>query len=95
MIIKLLDIVYPLLDGRGATMPKKIVIKFVGFHGGKYVKEVEVCGDARIKDVIGMVLDRSFDEVMVVCNSKQLYPDDYIPSDCRELDVYPLASGGM
>jgi len=76
-------------------MPKKIMIKLVGFYGGKHVREVEVCDDARIKDVVGMALNRSIDEVMVVCNSKQLYPDDYIPSDCRELTVYPLASGGV
>lgn len=94
VIIKLLNIAYPLLDRRGATMSKKIVIRFVGFHGGKHVKEVEVCGDTRIRDVIGMVLDRNVDEVMVVCGSKQLYLDDYIPPDCSELDVYPLASGG-
>uniref|UniRef100_A0A7C4FCU8 MoaD/ThiS family protein n=1 Tax=Ignisphaera aggregans TaxID=334771 RepID=A0A7C4FCU8_9CREN len=35
------------------------------------------------------------DEVLVICDDKMLYLDDEIPASCEELELYPLARGGL
>jgi len=47
---------------------------------------------AKVKRVLNLSFDD--DEIMIVCNDKQLYLDDSIPSECDEIELYPLAHGG-
>ncbi|HID80143.1 MAG TPA: hypothetical protein EYP48_00290 [Ignisphaera sp.] len=92
--VKAINMAYPLLNGHETMTSRKIVIRLVGFYGDKHVRELEIHDEVKVKDIVGRVLD-NVDEVMVICGSKQLYLDDIVPYDCRELDIYPLASGGM
>jgi len=45
-----------------------------------------------VKKVLNLSFDE--DEIMIVCNDKQLYLDDSIPSECDEIELYPLVHGG-
>ncbi|ADM27146.1 hypothetical protein Igag_0298 [Ignisphaera aggregans DSM 17230] len=74
-------------------------IRLIGFSGQKYSLDIEHIESETIRDIVTRVkkvLNLSFDddEIMVVCNDKQLYLDDPIPSGCNEIELYPLAHGG-
>ncbi len=76
-----------------------VEIRLIGFNGRKYSLNIEYIGGETIKDIIAKVkkaINLSFndDEIMIVCNDKQLYLDDPIPSKCSEIELYPLAHGG-
>jgi hypothetical protein len=60
-----------------------------------------ICVDGKVN--VLQVLDKvrndikimfEFDEIMIICNNKQLYVNDEIPQDCKELIMFPLALGG-
>lgn len=76
-----------------------IRVHLIGFGGTKSSLNIEYFGYEHIRDIIAKVknvMNLSFDddEIMAVCNDKQLYLDDNIPSECDELVLYPLAHGG-
>jgi len=75
----------------------KVKIVLLGFSSKLKDKELEVDIEmnALVRDVINRlshIVDP--DEIMIICNNKQLYLDDVIPENCRSLEIYPLAHGG-
>jgi hypothetical protein len=80
-----------------------IRLRIIGLHETKE-KELSlnnICVDGKVN--VLQVLDKvrndikimfEFDEIMIICNNKQLYVNDEIPQDCKELIMFPLALGG-
>ncbi len=73
---------------------RKIAIKLIGFRSGARITELNIGDSTRVEEVLHRVLGEEAEEVMVICGTKQLYPEDIIPRECFELEIYPLASGG-
>lgn len=75
-----------------------IRVYLIGFDGKKRSLNIEYLGYESIRDIIAkvksMINIRFDDEIMIICNNKQLYLDDLIPNECNELELYPLAHGG-
>jgi hypothetical protein len=46
----------------------------------------------KVKEDYGIKFE--FDEIVIVCNDKQLYIDEGVPQNCEELMIFPLALGG-
>jgi len=72
-----------------------------GFAGLSVEKKHEVCADNNLKvqyvieqveKNTGMHIDR--DEIMIMCNDRQLYIDENVPNECMEILIFPLALGG-
>lgn len=83
----------------GAGEVTRIRVKLFGFGSRSGIVEITVGYSASIRDVVDAVatalgLEISHDEVLVLCKEKQLYPNDYLPSSCSELEFFPLALGG-
>ncbi|MEM1644257.1 MAG: hypothetical protein QXL96_00060 [Ignisphaera sp.] len=36
----------------------------------------------------------NLDEIMILCDDKQIYVEEPLPSNCRDLIIFPLALGG-
>lgn len=45
-----------------------------------------------INDYFGIALEP--DEIIAICNDKQIYIDEPIPKECKILILFPLALGG-
>ncbi len=73
---------------------RKIAIKLIGFRSGARVTELNVDDTTRVEEVLHRALGEEAEEVMVICGTKQLYPEDIVPRECFELEIYPLVSGG-
>ncbi|MEM2262234.1 MAG: hypothetical protein QXK24_07270 [Ignisphaera sp.] len=76
-----------------------IKVKLFGLGDKGRILEVVVQESSTIRDIVAMVvkgltLEIDYDEVMVLCNEVQLYPDDMLPKNCTELEFFPLALGG-
>lgn len=74
-------------------------IKVIGFSSvGEKVLDVCIENNnvSSILNIIKNHIDVHIDpeEVIIICNDKQLYPDEKLPSDCNTLILFPLALGG-
>jgi hypothetical protein len=83
------------------TMEKDIQIrvKLFGFGNKNRLAELKVHSNTKVKEIIINVtkilnIEIDYDEILILCNGSQLYPDDNIPSNCDELELFPLALGG-
>lgn len=76
-----------------------IKIRLFGFSGSSRVIDLVIHSNATIKEIITSVIKMlnlkvNYDEVLVLCNGRQLYLDDVLPINCMELEFFPLALGG-
>lgn len=80
---------------------KKVIVKLIGFKDlqNRYL-EILLDEDSTISQLVNKFLqmesvpEMNGDEIMVMCNNKQLYPDDKVPEDCQTIELFPFASGG-
>lgn len=77
-------------------------IRVIGFGKEASENSYSLCVDVNEKvSYVLEYLQKNFnivfdlDEVMVLCNDKQIYIDEPIPEDCSVLTVFPLALGGL
>lgn len=75
-------------------------IRVAGFGNTKR-EQYEVCveGDVKVSNLLEEVkkvanLQLNQDEIMIVCNDRQIYLEEYVPKDCETLVLFPLALGG-
>lgn len=78
---------------------KCLAIKIVSFKNiGE--KTLEICSESREVSTILNIIKKQIDiemvqeELMVVCDNKQLYLDEEVPEECKVLMLFPLALGG-
>lgn len=78
-------------------------IKIIGFRdsmkSGLNLNKICVDEKNNVLDILKHVEESSKivlepDEIMIICDDKQLYVNDKIPLDCKELLIFPLALGG-
>lgn len=77
----------------------QIRVKLFGFGNKNRLVELKVHSNTKIKEIITNVvkilnIEIDHDEILILCNGNQLYPDDNISSNCDELELFPLALGG-
>ncbi|MEM0048095.1 MAG: hypothetical protein QXT53_08195 [Ignisphaera sp.] len=80
---------------------KKVIVKLIGFKDlqNRYL-EILLDEDSTVSQLVNKFLqmasvsEMNGDEIMVMCNNKQLYPDDKVPEDCQTIELFPFASGG-
>ncbi|MCS7111163.1 MAG: hypothetical protein N3D82_00400 [Ignisphaera sp.] len=77
----------------------RVKVKLFGFGDKGRMVEIGVYSGTPIRDIVDTIvkmlnLEISHDEVLVLCRDAQLYPDDVLPSNCTELEFFPLALGG-
>lgn len=77
-------------------------ISIIGFGKDVDKKTFNLCVDIDTKvSYILEYLKRNFnmvfdpDEVMILCDDKQVYVDEPIPKECNVLVIFPLALGGI
>lgn len=77
-----------------------IKIRVTGFRNIKINSHV-ICidKDKKLFQVLDMLKEKfnieiDQDEIMAMCNDKQIYLDEYIPNDCDIITLFPLALGG-
>lgn len=77
-------------------------VRIIGFIKDSNEKIHSLCIDANEKVAhILEYLEKEFnitfdlDEVMILCNDRQVYVDEPIPGGCDILTVFPLALGGL
>lgn len=78
-------------------------IRIIGFRrtGDNEINISNVCVSEKskiiqilnnLKEDLKIMLE--LDDIMIICNNKQLYIDDEIPQDCKEILIFPIAPGG-
>ncbi|MEM0372145.1 MAG: hypothetical protein QXW05_02775 [Ignisphaera sp.] len=78
---------------------KCLAIKIMGFKNIKE-KTLEICSESRkistILDITKKHIDIEIaqEELMIICDNKQLYLDEEVPEECKVLMLFPLALGG-
>lgn len=78
---------------------KCLAIKIIGFKNIKE-KTLEICSESRkistILDITKKHIDIEIaqEELMIICDNKQLYLDEEVPEECKVLMLFPLALGG-
>ncbi|MEL9939920.1 MAG: hypothetical protein QW348_01880 [Ignisphaera sp.] len=80
---------------------KKVIVKPIGFKDlqDRYM-EILLDENSTISQLVNKFLqvmsvsEMNGDEIIVMCNNKQLYPDDKVPEDCQTIELFPFASGG-
>ena len=76
-----------------------VKIRLFGFDGSSKVIDIAVHSNITVREIISNVIKMlnlkiDNDEVLILCNGRQLYPDDVLPINCMELELFPLALGG-
>lgn len=78
-----------------------INIRIIGFRAVSDKELYKICVnvDDKVLRVIELIENKlglkfNLDEIMILCDDKQIYAEEPLPSNCRDLIIFPLALGG-
>lgn len=76
-------------------------VRIIGLRGVSENEQYKICVESynTVSDVIKLIENKlgyrfNLDEIMVICNDKQVYVEETLPPSCRNLVIFPLALGG-
>ncbi|MEM1559936.1 MAG: hypothetical protein QW775_06325 [Ignisphaera sp.] len=76
-------------------------VRIIGLRRVSEKELYKICVESynTVSDVIKIIESKlgyrfNLDEIMIVCNDKQVYVEETLPSSCENLVIFPLALGG-